>query len=84
MNDSTLYRLPQSGTSYDDVIDKVKDLRKDMTGDQAGKLAATTFQGHGDMKRVTHDAFVEFMDWNGLFTFREPPAQKTNGLDYPG
>jgi len=76
MNDSTLYRLPQSGTSYDDVIDKVKDLRKDMTGDQAGKLAATTFQGHGDMKRVTHDAFVEFMDWNGLFTFREPPAAK--------
>ena len=76
MSEPTLYCLPQAGTSYDDVIDRVKGLRNDMTGDQAGKLAATTFQGHDDMKRVTHDSFVEFMDWNGLFTFREPPAAK--------
>ena len=76
MGNSTLYRLPESGTTYDDVIERVKSLRKDMTADQAGKLAATTFQGHDEMKRVTHDAFAEFMDWNGLFTFREPPAAK--------
>jgi sphinganine-1-phosphate aldolase len=76
MTESSVYRLPANGTSYDNVLDRVKALRKDMTADQAGKLAATTFQGHDEMKRVTHDAFVEFMDWNGLFTFREPPAAK--------
>ena len=76
MSDSNLYRLPEQGTSYDDVLNDVRSLRKEMTADQAGKLAATTFQGHEEMKRVTHDAFVEFMDWNGLFTFREPPAAK--------
>ena len=76
MSESMLYQLPESGSSYESVLDNVKDLRKKMTADQLGKLAATTFQGHEDMKSVTHDAFVEFMDWNGLFTFREPPAAK--------
>ncbi|NKB35699.1 MAG: aminotransferase class V-fold PLP-dependent enzyme [Gammaproteobacteria bacterium] len=76
MSKSDLYRLPTSGGSYEEVLNKVKALRKDMTPDQAGKLAATTFQGHDEMKQVTHDAFAEFMDWNGLFTFREPPAAK--------
>ena len=76
MNDSTLYRLPESGATHDEVLSQVRDFRKQMTADQQGKLAATSFQGHGDIKNVTHDAFVEFMDWNGLFTFREPPAAK--------
>lgn len=74
MNDC--YRMPEQGMSPVEVVSRVQELRSGMTEDQSGKLAATTFQGHADMKQVTHDAFVEFMDWNGLFTFREPAAAR--------
>jgi len=74
MNDT--YKLPQQGKSYDEVMAQVRDLRSHMTEDQAGKLASTSFQGHADMKQLVHEAFVEFMDWNGLFTFREPAAAR--------
>ena len=74
MNDC--YRMPEQGMSRAEVVSRVRDLRSGMTEDQSGKLAATTFQGHADMQQVTHDAFVEFMDWNGLFTFREPAAAR--------
>lgn len=73
---SSLYTLPEQGTSYDQVIGEVKKLRAAMTEGQRGKLASTTFQGQEEMQKVLHDAFVEFMDWNGLFTFQEASAAK--------
>jgi glutamate/tyrosine decarboxylase-like PLP-dependent enzyme len=47
-----------------------------MTPGQRGKLASTTFQGQAEMQKVSHDAFAEFMDWNGLFTFQEAAAAR--------
>ena len=72
----TLYKLPNDGSSYDTVMDKVKVLRSEMTEGQLGKLASTSFQGQDEMQKLVHDAFVEFMDWNGLFSFREASAAK--------
>ena len=72
----TLYKLPNEGSSYDTVMEKVKVLRSEMTEGQLGKLASTSFQGQEEMQKLVHDAFVEFMDWNGLFSFREAAAAK--------
>ena len=71
-----LYNLPAQGRSYDDVISQVRELKQTMTPGQRGKLASTTFQGQKEMQKVLHDAFVEFMDWNGLFSFQEASAAK--------
>ena len=71
-----LYSIPEQGSSYAEVISKVRDLRQAMTPGQRGKLASTTFQGQEEMQKVLHDAFVEFMDWNGLFSFQEASAAK--------
>lgn len=76
MSESTLYKLPGKSSSYDTVLEQVRELRAGMTPGQRGKLASTTFQGQEEMSRVTHDAFVEFMDWNGLFSFQEGSAAK--------
>jgi glutamate/tyrosine decarboxylase-like PLP-dependent enzyme len=57
-------------------MEKVKVLRSEMTEGQLGKLASTSFQGQEEMQKLVHDAFVEFMDWNGLFSFREAAAAK--------
>ncbi|NIB39893.1 aspartate aminotransferase family protein [Pseudomaricurvus alkylphenolicus] len=71
-----LYQLPPQGSNYDTVMGRVRELRNAMTEGQRGKLASTTFQGQEEMQRVLHDAFGEFMDWNGLFTFQEAPAAR--------
>jgi len=71
-----LYQMPESGRTYEDVIAEVRQLKKDMTPGQKGKLASTSFQGQEEMQKVVHDAFVEFMDWNGLFSFQEASAAK--------
>ena len=76
MSDTSLYTLPENSSSYNKVIEQVRELRAGMTPGQRGKLASTTFQGQEEMSRVTHDAFVEFMDWNGLFSFQEGSAAK--------
>lgn len=73
---NSLYHLPEQGTSYDNIMSQVKELKAAMTPGQRGKLASTSFQGQEEMKKVVHDAFAEFMDWNGLFTFREAAAAK--------
>ena len=72
----TLYKLPVEGSSYEAVMDQVIALRGEMTDGQLGKLASTSFQGQNEMQKLVHDAFVEFMDWNGLFSFRESAAAK--------
>ena len=72
----TLYKLPVEGSSYEAVMDQVIALRGEMTNGQLGKLASTSFQGQNEMQKLVHDAFVEFMDWNGLFSFRESAAAK--------
>ena len=71
-----LYKLPVKGSSYEAVMDQVIALRGEMTNGQLGKLASTSFQGQNEMQKLVHDAFVEFMDWNGLFSFRESAAAK--------
>ena len=71
-----LYKLPVEGSSYEAVMDQVIALRGEMTNGQLGKLASTSFQGQNEMQKLVHDAFVEFMDWNGLFSFRESAAAK--------
>ena len=70
------YKLPEHGSSYDDVMGEVKRLRAEMTSGQKGKLASTSFQGQAEMSRLTHEAFSEFLEWNGLFTFQESSAAK--------
>ena len=72
----SLYKLPVEGSSYEAVMDQVIALRGEMTNGQLGKLASTSFQGQNEMQKLVHDAFVEFMDWNGLFSFRESAAAK--------
>jgi len=76
MDSNKIYTLPKHGQSYDDVMGQVKSLRATMTPGQRGKLASTTFQGQEEMERVVHDAFQEFLEWNGLFTFQEASAAK--------
>ncbi|MBT3425362.1 MAG: aminotransferase class I/II-fold pyridoxal phosphate-dependent enzyme [Gammaproteobacteria bacterium] len=70
------YAMPVIGESYEKVLQQVKDLKAQMTQGQRGKLASTTFQGHEEMAQLTHEAFNEFMEWNGLFTFQEAAAAK--------
>ena len=71
-----VYSLPERGASYDDVMSQVRELRGQMTPGQRGKLASTTFQGQEEMSKLTHEAFGEFLEWNGLFTFQESAAAK--------
>lgn len=71
-----LYQMPEQGRSCEEVIAEVRDLKKGMTAGQRGKLASTTFQGQEEMQKVLHEAFIEFMDWNGLFSFQEASAAK--------
>lgn len=71
-----LYALPKTGTDFDSVITEVRTLRSQMTPGQRGKLASTTFQGQAEMSRLTHEAFNEFLEWNGLFTFQESAAAR--------
>ena len=71
-----LYHMPAQGRSYEDVISEVRELKQAMTSGQRGKLASTTFQGQEEMQKVLHDAFTEFMDWNGLFSFQEASAAR--------
>ena len=50
----TLYKLPNEGSSYDTVMEKVKVLRSEMTEGQLGKLASTSFQGQEEMQKLVH------------------------------
>jgi glutamate/tyrosine decarboxylase-like PLP-dependent enzyme len=73
---SEAYRLPEKSSTYDDVIGRVRKLKSRMTPTDRGRLAVTTFQGEGEMQRVVTDALVEFMHWNGLFSFEGEAAAR--------
>ena len=71
---SDFHTLPDSGQSSDTVLAKVRELRAAMTPSERGKLSSTAFQGRDEMGKLVYEAFMEFLGWNGLFTFQEPAA----------
>ena len=73
---SDLYQLPTSGESSESVLEKVRGLRAAMTPSERGKLSSTAFQGRDEMGKLVYEAFMEFLGWNGLFTFQEPAAAR--------
>jgi glutamate/tyrosine decarboxylase-like PLP-dependent enzyme len=71
---SDLYQLPGTGESSETVLGRVRELRAAMTPSERGKLSSTAFQGRDEMGKLVYEAFMEFLGWNGLFTFQEPAA----------
>jgi glutamate/tyrosine decarboxylase-like PLP-dependent enzyme len=80
---SEMHRLPQKGSPSEAVLARVRELKAAMTPVERGKLSSTAFQGHDEMGRVVYESFMEFVGWNGLFTFQEPAAAQleNNVLD---
>lgn len=73
---STMYQLPENRKNADDVLADVQQLKAAMTPVDRGRLSSTAFQGNEEMGALVHKAFEEFIGWNALFTFQEPPAAK--------
>ena len=73
---SKMTSLPTSGQSLSDVSAMMDDALAAMTGESAGKLAATAFWGTKQIKDITREAYVRFSGWNALFTFQEPGAAR--------
>ncbi|MEH6593027.1 MAG: aminotransferase class V-fold PLP-dependent enzyme [Halioglobus sp.] len=71
---SELHTLPQAGESRDAVMAKIRDFRASMTPSERGKLSSTAFQGRDEMGKLVYESFMEFLGWNGLFSFQEPAA----------
>jgi sphinganine-1-phosphate aldolase len=71
---SELHTLPQAGESSDSVMAKIRDFRASMTSSERGKLSSTAFQGRDEMGKLVYESFMEFLGWNGLFSFQEPAA----------
>jgi glutamate/tyrosine decarboxylase-like PLP-dependent enzyme len=71
---SELHQLPQKGESSEAILQKVRSFRAAMTPSERGKLSSTAFQGRDEMGKLVYEAFMEFLGWNGLFTFQEPAA----------
>jgi glutamate/tyrosine decarboxylase-like PLP-dependent enzyme len=71
---SALHQLPQSGESSETVLEKIRSFRAAMTPTERGKLSSTAFQGRDEMGKLVYESFMEFLGWNGLFTFQEPAA----------
>jgi len=71
---SDLHKLPEAGESSSAVLAKVRELRAAMTPSERGKLSSTAFQGRDEMGKLVYESFMEFLGWNGLFTFQEPAA----------
>ena len=71
---SDFHTLPDGGQSSDTVLAKVRELRAAMTPSERGKLSSTAFQGRDEMGKLVYESFMEFLGWNGLFTFQEPAA----------
>jgi glutamate/tyrosine decarboxylase-like PLP-dependent enzyme len=66
--------MPRKGQSSDTVFEKIQSFRAAMTPSERGKLSSTAFQGRDEMGKLVYDSFMEFLGWNGLFTFQEPAA----------
>lgn len=73
---SEIYTLPEGGESKEAILGRVKELKAAMTPADRGKLSSTAFQGRDDMAEVVYQSALEFMGWNGLFTFQEAAAAK--------
>ena len=71
---SELHQLPGKGESSDAVLEKIRAFRAAMTPSERGKLSSTAFQGRDEMGKLVYASFMEFLGWNGLFTFQEPAA----------
>lgn len=71
---SELHQLPEQGEAADAVLEKIRAFKSAMTAMERGRLSSTAFQGRGAMADLVYEAFVEFLGWNGLFTFQEPAA----------
>lgn len=73
---NSLHELPQSGEPSNEVMDKIRGFRAAMTPSERGKLSSTAFQGRDEMGKLVYESFMEFIGWNGLFSFQEAPAAK--------
>ena len=71
---SEMHALPTQGQDSKLVMDKIREFRASMTPTERGKLSSTAFQGREEMGQLVYDSFMEFLGWNGLFTFQEPAA----------
>ena len=71
---SSMHTLPDNGASADAVREKIRQFKSMMTPAERGKLSSTAFQGRDEMGKLVYDAFLEFLGWNGLFSFQEPAA----------
>lgn len=69
-----MHELPLRGESGDAVLGKIKSFKAAMTPAERGKLSSTAFQGRDEMGKLVYESFMEFLGWNGLFTFQEPAA----------
>jgi sphinganine-1-phosphate aldolase len=76
MNMNSLHELPQKGEPSNEVMDKIRGFRAAMTPSERGKLSSTAFQGRDEMGKLVYESFMEFIGWNGLFSFQEAPAAK--------
>ena len=71
---SELHALPEQGESSDAVMEKIRTFKAAMTPVERGKLSSTAFQGRDEMGKLVYESFLEFLGWNGLFTFQEAAA----------
>jgi glutamate/tyrosine decarboxylase-like PLP-dependent enzyme len=69
-----LHALPEQGESSDAVMEKIRTFKAAMTPVERGKLSSTAFQGRDEMGKLVYESFLEFLGWNGLFTFQEAAA----------
>lgn len=68
---SDMHRLPEKRSSYSNVIGRLRELKSRMTPSERGRLSNTAFHGHGEMQQLVTDALVEFVQWNGLFSYEQ-------------
>lgn len=71
-----MYRMPEKRGTYGDVIAQVRELKSKMTPGERGRLSSTAFHGQGETQQLVTDALVEFMHWNGLFSYEQAAAAK--------
>ncbi len=71
-----MFSLPDAGKSLADVAGQMDEALANMTGESAGKMAATAFWGTDQVKEIVGEAYARFSGWNALFTFQEPGAAR--------
>ena len=75
-----MHQLPAQGESSDAVLDRIRSFKASMTPAERGKLSSTAFQGRDEMGKLVYESFMEFLGWNGLFSFQEPAAAQMDGV----